>query len=57
MTIITTPSELMDKWLWEDYCEIDGINVWAVNEGLMDSNEKIYLSEETSIKLGFIKTN
>jgi len=36
MKIITTPRELIDKGLWDRYCEISGMSVYAVNEGYPD---------------------
>jgi hypothetical protein len=42
--IIITPSEAMDKWIWEKLCELKGWNVWCVNEGTMDSDMEIVLT-------------
>ena len=53
MKIIITPNDLMDKGIWEKACELLGINVWAVNEGLMDSDKELYLTEDQANKLGF----
>ena len=54
MKIIITPNDLMDKGIWEKACELLGINVWAVNEGLMDSDEELYLTEGRANKLGLL---
>ena len=44
MKILVTPSILMDNYCWEEYCELVGLSVWCVNEGLMSSQEKIELT-------------
>jgi len=54
MKIIVTAKELMDKGLWESFCEKKGINLHAVNEGQMDSDERILLSNEEANELGLI---
>ncbi len=54
MKILVTVEEIMDKGHWDDYCEEHSINVWAVNEGLMSSNEEVYLSEKEAKQYGFI---
>jgi hypothetical protein len=51
MELIITPAWLFEKHLWDKYCEITGTNEWAVAEG-MDSDEKIFLTEEEADKLG-----
>lgn len=55
MTITVTAEELMGRGSWDDFCESRGINVWAVNEGLMDSSEKFSLTEAEAKQYGFIK--
>lgn len=52
MKIITTPRELMDRWVWDDACEMLDINIWAVNEGQMESDEQITLTVEQAQELG-----
>ena len=32
---------IQDNWLWEKYCKATGTSLWAVNEGLMDSDESV----------------
>lgn len=51
MKYIVTPSELMDRWLWDKYCSMTETNEWCVKEGLMDSDEEIVLTEEEYRKL------
>lgn len=55
MKITVTARDLLDKYVWDDWCEAHGINVWAINEGLMDSDEEITLSESEAKQYGFIK--
>ena len=57
MKIIVTADEILDKDVWREFCEDNGINVWAVNEGLMSVDEEFTLTEEEAIKYGFIKDN
>ncbi|MBT7913457.1 hypothetical protein HN588_06070 [Candidatus Bathyarchaeota archaeon] len=37
---------LMDNWLWEEYCEVSGTSLWAVNEGQIDSDENVEVPAE-----------
>lgn len=46
-------SELMDNGMWDEFCEGRGINVWAVNEGLMDSDKEFVLTKEETQHFGF----
>ena len=32
---------LMDNWLWDEYCEVSGTSLWAVNEGQLNSGESV----------------
>jgi hypothetical protein len=34
-----TPNLLMEQGKWEEYCELNDINPWVVNEGLLDGDE------------------
>jgi hypothetical protein len=52
MKIIVTANDLIDKGVWDEACDILGLNIWAVNERLMDSNEEIILTEDQAAKLG-----
>jgi len=54
MKIIITPSELMDKGLWEKYCDLTNTNIWAVNEGLMNGAEELTLTYEKANELGLL---
>ena len=52
--IVVTAAEVMDKCAWDKLCEMKGWNEWCINEGLMDYDEEISLTEEEAQKLGFI---
>jgi hypothetical protein len=52
MKLIVTPHELMDEFgVWKEYCELTGTNEWAVNEGLMDSETPLTLTEDEAEQL------
>jgi hypothetical protein len=53
--VFVTAEELIDRGVWDDYCESHGINVWAVNEGLMDSDEEFQLTQQEAVSFGFVK--
>jgi len=36
-----TPKEAMSLGIWDKVCELSGINVWALNEGLIDENKEL----------------
>ena len=44
MKITITAREAIDSGCWDRLCVLKGINAWAVNEGLMDENEKFELT-------------
>jgi hypothetical protein len=46
---------LLDRGVWDDYCEKYGINVWAINEGLMRSNEMLNVSLADAKRWGLLK--
>jgi len=54
MKYILSASELMDRGLWLEFCELRGINEWAVNEGMVDSDEEFVFSEDEAATLGLI---
>jgi len=49
-----TVRELFDRDLWAKYCEISDTNVWAVNEGLLDENDEIELTDKEMQELFLI---
>ena len=54
MKIIITAEELLDSEIWDKFCDLRGIDKWAVNEGLMDYDEEFILSEEEAELLKLI---
>lgn len=52
MEITITAREALNKGIWDDLCDLKGINVWAINEGMMDDTEEITLTEEEAKALG-----
>lgn len=54
MKLTLTASEILDKGIWEEFCELRGINEWAINEGLMDDTEEFIFTEEEAIHLGIL---
>lgn len=55
MKVLVTADELMDKGRWDEYCEDHGINIWAVKEGLMSSDDTFSLTEDEAKKYGFVQ--
>ena len=55
MKITIRPYDLMDRGVWDKYCELTGTNVWAVNEGLIRAEEELALTEKQAKELGIIK--
>jgi hypothetical protein len=54
MQIIITAREALNRGIWDDVCELKGINPWALNEGLMSSKDEITLTQEEAKKLGLV---
>ena len=54
MEITITVKEICDKHLWEEACDILGINEWSLNEGQIDYDEILTVSEEQARKLGLL---
>ena len=54
MKIIVTVREVLDNGIWDKLCDLKGINVWAVNEGLIDDTEEIILNEKEAKLLGIL---
>lgn len=55
MRLIVTAEELIDSGCWDQFCEEQGINPWAVNEGRMDSDEEFVLTEDVARSYGFLR--
>ena len=41
--------------IWEKFCEMKEINVWAVKIGLLDPNEEFELTDEEIEQIGLFK--
>ena len=54
MKLIITAREALDKGVWDKLCDIKGWDVWAINEGLMDSDEEITLTDDEARELRFL---
>lgn len=54
MKIIITTSEALNRGIWDDVCDLKGINVYAISEGQMDDTEEIVLTEEEAKTLGLL---
>jgi len=54
MKLVVTFRELIDKGVWDDYCEAHGLSVWCVNEGQADSSEACTLTLEEARKYQFL---
>jgi hypothetical protein len=55
MKVVVTAEDLIDRGVWETFCEEKGFNVWAVNEGLMDSSDEFVLCPDDARRYGFIR--
>lgn len=54
MRIVITAREALDKGVWLEICNLKGFSEWAINEGQMEPEEEIELSEEEARKLGLL---
>ena len=54
MKIIMTADEIYDRGLWEIVCAMKDMSEWALNEGLIKSDDEFFFTEEEGIKLGVI---
>ncbi len=57
MEIIITAKELIDKGIWDEACELLGINIGAVNAGLMSSDYRLSFTQEQANKIGLLDLN
>lgn len=46
-----TPKWLMNRGLWDKLCEMKGWSVWIVNEGQIDGNEELTLTQVEMVGL------
>lgn len=54
INVLITADELIDRGLWLAVCDMQGLNEWCVNEGLMDSDHQIKLTEDQARDLGLL---
>ena len=51
MSVMLTFREILDAGVWEEFCQLKGLNPWCLNEGLASSDETCILSAEDCQKL------
>jgi hypothetical protein len=54
MTITITVKRLMERGLWDLYCDVTGTNPFACNEGLMSEEDLITLDFEEAKAIGLL---
>lgn len=54
MRCAVTIGEMMDRGVWETFCDMRQLNVWMVNEGMADREDVYALSEYEARDLGFL---
>lgn len=52
-----TAQYLIDRHLWDQACEVLGLNPWAVNEGQIDPAEWIGFTEQQARDVGLINAS
>ena len=52
LSLTVTAKDLLSMSLWEDFCNLRGINPYAISEGLMEEEEIIYLNSAEIKSLG-----
>ena len=50
--IETTFGYILDNADWDIFCELKGYNPWMINEGLVESNDKVCLTFVEADKIG-----
>lgn len=55
LKVTITAEEAIDRGIWDSICELKGYSVWCVNEGQMDSDHEISLTEAEAKRLGVLK--
>jgi hypothetical protein len=53
--VTVTARELLDRLVWDRACDMLGLNPWAVNEGQMDSGERLTFTLEQAQTLGLLR--
>lgn len=54
MKVVITAREAMNRGVWDEFCEMAGLSVYAMNEG-MDPEQEFILTEEQARELGLLK--
>ena len=54
MKIVISAIELVDRGKWLKACDLLGINIWAVKEGLMGGDDTLTLTEKQAKELELI---
>ena len=54
MRIVVTASEMLQSGSWDEFCELKGINVWAINEGRLSGDEEFSLTLEEAQRFGLV---
>ena len=52
MKIKVTAGEVLDKGDWDTFCDLKGLSVYAINEGLMSSDETFELTLQEAKEVG-----
>jgi len=52
MQIFLTFGEILQKYNWEKFCEMRGLNPYMIKEGLANSSDSIELTVEEFIAIG-----
>lgn len=53
-TVSVSARYLLDHLAWDRACDMLGLNKWIVNEGQMDSSERLTFTIEQAQELGLI---
>ena len=53
--VTVTARELLDRYVWDQACDMLGLNRWAMNEGLMDSSDRVTLTLDQARTLGLLE--
>lgn len=54
MKLVFTANEIIDRGVWDEFCQLRGYDVWCVNEGRMDSKLEHTLTAEEARILGLL---
>ena len=54
MKIKITFGELLDRYVWDEYCIMTGLNEWCINEGMVTRDEYAELTIEQAKQLGLV---